>query len=184
MGVRSGYNHYQCDRCGKEAYLDPKGAEASAWSKLQRISVDKATSEDPITAYEFCNDCRNAYTSFDRPQDDAFADFMAQPARDRAAAQAQADADAKAKAEQEKAARQKEIDDAVAAAVAKAKAEQKAEDEKTMIKVPDTPTVTPGTGAGYESGDTTDTGGTATDKNGSDSTGIVENPSGSDKEND
>lgn len=184
MGVRSGYNHYQCDRCGKEAYLDPKGAEASAWSKLQRISVDKATSEDPITAYEFCNDCRNAYTSFDRPQDDAFADFMAQPARDRAAAQAQADADAKTKAEAEKAARQKEIDDAVAAAVAKAKAEQKAEDEKTMIKVPDTPTVTPTPGTGSDSGTVTDNPTDGTDKTGSTGTEIGENASDSEKEND
>ena len=113
MAVTSGYQHYTCDRCGREAYLPDGSAEASTWSTVNRVSVDKATSAQPLTPYTMCAACRDDYIAFDRPQDDAFAAFMAQPARERAQKQANADA-AKAQADQqEKAQRQREIDDAV-----------------------------------------------------------------------
>lgn len=113
MAVTSGYQHYQCDRCGKEAYLAEGSAEASTWTTVNRVSVDKATSAQPLTSYTMCASCRDDYITFDRPQDDSFAAFMAQPARERAQKQATADA-AKAQADaQAKAQRQQEIDEAV-----------------------------------------------------------------------
>lgn len=115
MAVTSGYQHYQCDRCGKEAYLAEGSAEASTWTTVNRVSVDKATSAQPLTSYTMCSACRDDYIAFDRPQDDAFAAFMAQPARERAQKQANADA-AKAQADQQaKQQRQQEIDAAVQA---------------------------------------------------------------------
>lgn len=77
MAVTTGFSHYVCDRCGREAYLSPSSAEASTWSQVQRVSVDKATSADPVTRYTMCNRCRDAYVTFDRSQDDAFTRFMA-----------------------------------------------------------------------------------------------------------
>lgn len=113
MAVTGGYQHYTCDRCGKEAYLADASAEASTWSTVNRVSVDKATSAQPLTPYTMCAACRDDYIAFDRPQDDAFASFMAEPARKRAQQAAEA-ANQKAKADQQaKAQRQREIDEAV-----------------------------------------------------------------------
>lgn len=129
MAVTGGYQHYTCDRCGKEAYLADDSAEASTWSTVNRVSVDKATSAQPLTSYTMCASCRDDYIAFDRPQDDAFATFMAQPARERAQKQADADA-AKAQADADaKAQRQREIDDAVNA--------QKQEDQQAAQKLDD-----------------------------------------------
>ena len=113
MAVTGGYQHYTCDRCGKEAYLADGSAEASTWSTVNRVSVDKATSAQPLTPYTMCSACRDDYIAFDRPQDDAFAAFMAQPARERAQKQADADAAKKQADEQAQAQRQREIDEAV-----------------------------------------------------------------------
>lgn len=113
MAVTGGYQHYTCDRCGKEAYLADASAEASTWSTVNRVSVDKATSAQPLTLYTMCSACRDDYIAFDRPQDDAFAAFMAQPARERAQKQANADAAKKQADQQAQAQRQHEIDEAV-----------------------------------------------------------------------
>lgn len=113
MAVTGGYQHYTCDRCGKEAYLADDSAEASTWSTVNRVSVDKATSAQPLTSYTMCASCRDDYIAFDRPQDDAFASFMAEPARERAQKQADAEAAKKQADEQAEAQHQREIDDAV-----------------------------------------------------------------------
>lgn len=135
MAVTSGYQHYQCDRCGKEAYLAEGSAEASTWTTVNRVSVDKATSAQPLTSYTMCATCRDDYIAFDRPQDDSFAAFMAQPARERAQKQANADA-AKAQADQQaKAQRQQEIDAAVnAQKQADAQETQKLNDEIDRLR--------------------------------------------------
>ena len=129
MAVTSGYQHYTCDRCGREAYLPDGSAEASTWSTVNRVSVDKATSAQPLTPYTMCSACRDEYIAFDRPQDDAFAAFMAQPARERAQKQANADAAKKQADEQAQAQRQHEIDEAVNA--------QKQQDEQQAQKLND-----------------------------------------------
>lgn len=135
MAVTSGYQHYQCDRCGKEAYLAEGSAEASTWTTVNRVSVDKATSAQPLTSYTMCASCRDDYIAFDRPQDDSFAAFMAQPARERAQKQANADA-AKAQADQQaKQQRQQEIDAAVnAQKQADAQETQKLNDEIDRLR--------------------------------------------------
>lgn len=157
MAVSDGYKQYVCDRCGKLAYIKQDSAEAQSWGSVQRVSVDKASADNPVTRYTMCYACRTAYTTFDRPQDDEFASWMGQPARDQAAEQAEADAQAKAKKEAEKAAHDKEIADAEA----RGRAAQKAEDEKNMIPVP----TVPGTGSDTGSGTTGD--GTTTPETGS-----------------
>lgn len=174
MSVYTGFKHYVCDRCGREAYIAAGSAEEQSWSTVHRVSADKATDSNPVTNYTFCYQCRTAYNEFDKPQDTEFNNWMGQPARDRAAAQAAVDLKAKQDAEAEKTARQKEIDDAVA----RAKAEQKAEDEKNMIAVPTVPDK-PATGTDTGS----DTGSDST-KDAATTPGTGETGSGSAEEDD
>jgi len=71
MPITSGYELYQCEKCGKTEYLNANSPSKSDWQKYKRIDANGTSTE-----YVYCRDCGSGYRDLVTDQDKQFRTFM------------------------------------------------------------------------------------------------------------
>ncbi len=73
MPIVANYEHYTCDRCSKDAYIQASdNAQKSKWSDIKRTDANSVTTERVL-----CESCAKEYRAMATRQDGEFNTFMA-----------------------------------------------------------------------------------------------------------
>lgn len=73
MPVVPGYEHYICDRCSKDVFIQTSdNAQKSKWSDIKRTDANNVTTERVL-----CESCAKEYRTMATRQDGEFNTFMA-----------------------------------------------------------------------------------------------------------
>lgn len=73
MPKTSGYSHYRCERCGKEAYLRDDDPSTVNWREVERITADGVPRKNWL-----CISCVSAHKSLATRHDAEFNAFLAE----------------------------------------------------------------------------------------------------------
>ncbi|MFC0266345.1 hypothetical protein [Alloscardovia macacae] len=75
MSKLSGFIRYQCDRCGKTAYLAENSVDARTWYNVSRFNAAQCTG-GKADEYTLDSDCFTLYSRLITGEDKSFTDWM------------------------------------------------------------------------------------------------------------